>query len=130
MTFRRRIIWTSVAIAVVLTISMLSTLNAQAQAPNGTVYIESNIGHVEGQNSILAFHRDAVGHLTPIGSYPTGVTGAHPLFIVSQQALLGMPPDSNELHVLRLAADGTIAAQTDRVVIPVSPSLPQGIAAR
>jgi DNA-binding beta-propeller fold protein YncE len=52
------------------------------------------------------------------------------LYVVSQKALDIMPPDANELHVLRLAANGTIAAQTDRLVIPVAPSLPQGIAAR
>ena len=32
-----------------------------AQAPNGVVYIESNIGHVSGQNSILAFRRVSGG---------------------------------------------------------------------
>jgi DNA-binding beta-propeller fold protein YncE len=52
------------------------------------------------------------------------------LYVVSQAAVEGMPPESNALHVLRIAADGSIAAQTDRVVIPVSPSLPQGVAAR
>ena len=52
------------------------------------------------------------------------------LYVISQQAQLGMPPESNALHVLRLASNGTIAAQTDRVVIPVSPSVPQGVIAR
>ena len=52
------------------------------------------------------------------------------LYVISQQAQVGMPPESNALHVLRLAPNGTIAAQTDRVVIPVSPSVPQGVIAR
>ena len=52
------------------------------------------------------------------------------LYVISQQALVGMPPESNALHVLRIAPDGTIAAQTDRVTIPVSPSIPQGVIAK
>ncbi|HEV7401872.1 MAG TPA: hypothetical protein VGO11_03060 [Chthoniobacteraceae bacterium] len=52
------------------------------------------------------------------------------LYVVSQQAIAGMPPESNALHVLRIAHNGTIAAQTDRVVIPVTPSCPQGVIAR
>ena len=52
------------------------------------------------------------------------------LFVVGQKALDIMPPDANELHVLRIAPDGRIAAQTDRVLIPVFPSSPQGVAAR
>ncbi len=54
---------------------------ARAQAPNGTVYIESNIGHVPGQNSILAFRRDTAGHLTQFGEFRTGGTGVHPIEI-------------------------------------------------
>jgi hypothetical protein len=57
------------------------------------------------------------------------VRGAY-LYVISQQAIVGMPPESNALHVLRIAPNGTIAAQTDRVVIPVSPSCPQGVIAR
>ena len=41
-----------------------------------------------------------------------------------------MPPEANALIVLRLDADGRIAEQTDRVVIPVFPSRPQGVVAR
>jgi hypothetical protein len=52
------------------------------------------------------------------------------LYVLSQKALDIMPPEANALHVLRLAPDGRIAAQTDRVIIPVAPSLPQGVAAR
>jgi lactonase family protein with 7-bladed beta-propeller len=52
------------------------------------------------------------------------------LYVVSQKTLDFFPPDANALHVFRLAADGTIAAQTDRVVIPVTPSSPQGVIAR
>jgi DNA-binding beta-propeller fold protein YncE len=53
------------------------------------------------------------------------------LYVVTQKALDIMPPDANALHVLRInPADGTIASQTDRVVIPVSPSIPQGVIAR
>jgi hypothetical protein len=37
------------------------TIGAQAQAPHGLVYIESNNGNVAGQNSILAFKRDQNG---------------------------------------------------------------------
>lgn len=52
------------------------------------------------------------------------------LYVVSQQAVAGTPAESNAVHVLKLAADGKIAEETDRVVIPVEPSLPQGVAAR
>jgi 6-phosphogluconolactonase (cycloisomerase 2 family) len=55
------------------------TVGAQAQAPRGVVYIESNIGHVNGRNSILAYRRDDAGHLTQFGEYLTGGTGVHPL---------------------------------------------------
>lgn len=51
----------------------------RAEAPRGVVYIESNIGHVPGQNSILAFRRDTAGHLTRIGEFLTGGTGVHPI---------------------------------------------------
>jgi hypothetical protein len=50
--------------------------------------------------------------------------------VISQQAIAGMPPESNSLHVLRIAPNGTVVAQTDRVVIPVTPSCPQGVIAR
>ncbi len=56
-------------------------LSANAQAPVGSVYIESNIGHVNGQNSILAFRRTATGQLLPMGEFPTGGTGVHPQLI-------------------------------------------------
>jgi hypothetical protein len=60
---------------------------ARAQAPAGTVYIESNIGHSPGNNAILAFRRDDAGHLTPLSSFPTGGTGVHP------------PPDTTPFNV-------------------------------
>jgi hypothetical protein len=60
---------------------------ARAQAPAGVVYIESNVGHSPGNNAILAFRRDAAGHLAPLGSVPTGGTGVHP------------PPDSTPFNV-------------------------------
>jgi len=52
------------------------------------------------------------------------------LFVVGQKALDFMPQEANELHVLRIGPDGRISAQTDRVLIPVFPSIPQGVAAR
>jgi hypothetical protein len=52
------------------------------------------------------------------------------LFVVTQKSLDIMSPNANALHVLRIAPDGTIAEQTDRVVISVAPSLPQGVVAR
>ena len=52
------------------------------------------------------------------------------LYVVGQKGLDILPPEANALHVLRIASDGKIAAQTDRVVIPVSPSVPQGVVAR
>src|SRR5262249_39282826 len=39
-----------------------------------TVYTETN-NPAEGQNAVLAFHREDNGRLTPIGSFPTGGTG-------------------------------------------------------
>ena len=67
----------------------------------------------------------------PSGSFQMGLD-AHGeyLYVIGQKALDIMPPEANALHVLRLAPNGTIAAQTDRVVINVAPSLPQGVAAR
>jgi hypothetical protein len=52
------------------------------------------------------------------------------LYVVSQRGLEELPVESNALHVLKIGPDGRIAEQTDRVVIPVDPSLPQGVAAR
>ena len=52
------------------------------------------------------------------------------LYVVTQQALDFMPPEANALHALRIAPDGRIAAETDRLVIPVAPSAPQGVIAR
>ena len=79
---------------------------AGAQAPNGTVYVESNIGNVPGRNSILAFHRDAAGRLSPLGEFPTGGTGVHPIDI-SLGNLAGTlgPFDSDQNLVLNW--DGT-----------------------
>lgn len=65
-------------IFIVAVVSFALGIAADAQAPNGTVYIESNIGNVPGHNSILAFHRDAAGHLSPLGEFLTGGTGVHP----------------------------------------------------
>ncbi|MEA3213487.1 MAG: hypothetical protein QOE70_6544 [Chthoniobacter sp.] len=66
---------------ILLVVASVFTIGAEAQAPNGVVYIESNIGHVAGRNSILAFKRDKLGHLSPLGEFPTGGTGVHPLEI-------------------------------------------------
>ncbi len=68
--------------ALFLTVAVsLFTAGVSAQAPRGMVYIESNVGHVAGQNSIVAFKRDQAGHLTKVGEYRTGGTGVHPLEI-------------------------------------------------
>ncbi len=50
-----------------------------AGGPSGVVYVQSNIGDVPGQNSILAFQRNAQGKLSPLPGSPfltlgTGVT--------------------------------------------------------
>ena len=66
----------------------------------------------------------------PAGCFQLGLDSrGEYLYVISQKALDFFPPDANALHVLRLAGDGTIATQTDRVVIPVFPSAPQGIIA-
>jgi 6-phosphogluconolactonase (cycloisomerase 2 family) len=64
---------------ITLTFVFIFVASAFAQAPSGVVYIESNIGHVEGQNSVLAYRRNTVGQLDPIGEYQTGGTGVHPV---------------------------------------------------
>lgn len=52
------------------------------------------------------------------------------LYVITQKALDIMPPEACALHVLKIGSDGKIEAQTDRVVIPVSPSNPQGVVAQ
>lgn len=52
------------------------------------------------------------------------------LYVITQKTLDVFPVEANALHALKIAADGTIAAQTDRVEIPVFPSAPQGVVAR
>ena len=52
---------------------------ARAQGGRGLVYVENDIGHVEGANAILAYHRDnGRGKLRLIGIFPTRGTGVHP----------------------------------------------------
>ena len=82
-------------------------LDRQGQPPANVVYIESNIGHVPGQNSILAYRRDASGHMTQIGEYPTGGTGVHPIDI-SLNNLAGTlgPYDSDQNLILN--QEGTL----------------------
>ena len=52
------------------------------------------------------------------------------LFVITQRGFFFQTPEANALIALRLGADGLIAEQTDRVVIPVFPSRPQGVVAR
>ncbi|HEX8203360.1 MAG TPA: beta-propeller fold lactonase family protein [Isosphaeraceae bacterium] len=61
-----------------LTAIALPARPARAQAPAGTVYVMSNVGHVAGANSILGFRRDAAGRLTLFGEFATRGTGTHP----------------------------------------------------
>ena len=93
-----------VRLLTVLTFSVAFLLPAFAQAPPGTIYIESNIGHVEGQNSILAYRRDGNGHLVSIGDYPTGGTGVHALVTTLENLneTLG-PYDSDQEVILNRA---------------------------
>ena len=89
------------------------SVGAQAQAPTGTVYIESNIGHNPGHNSILAFRRDAAGHLTSIGEFNTGGTGVHPNDI-SLGNLIGTlgPYDSDQNLILNWDATQLFAVNS------------------
>jgi DNA-binding beta-propeller fold protein YncE len=70
-------------------------------APSSVVYIESNVGETPGHNSILAFRRDSAGHLTPIGEFPTGGTGVHPIEsnVTNLATTLG-PLDSDQSIIL------------------------------
>lgn len=79
---------------------------AEAQAPNGTVYIESNIGNVPGHNSILAFRRDAAGHLSRLGEFPTGGTGVHPKDITLDNLAGTLGPFDSDQNLI-LNWDGT-----------------------
>ncbi len=84
----------------------LFTVVANAHASNDMVYVESNIGHTQGQNSILAYKRDSVGHLAQFGEFLTGGTGVHPLRIdLGNQAGTIGPFDSDQNVVL--SADGS-----------------------
>ncbi len=96
------------------------TFGAQAQAPIGTVYIESNIGHVNGQNSILAFKRNATGQLTPLGSFPTGGTGVHPI-LISLGNLAGTlgPFDSDQNLIFNFDATQIFAVNSGSDTIAV-----------
>jgi len=111
------------------------TIGASAQAPHGMVYVQSNVGHVSGNNSILGFKRDAAGHLAPVGEFPTGGTGVHPLFINpgnlpgtlgpfdSDQELI-FNWDATRLFTVNSGSD-TIAVfdvQTDGQLVPVKGS--------
>ena len=84
----------------------LFAIGAEAQAPRGVVYIESNVGDVPGHNSILAFKRDDVGHLTQFGAFLTGGTGVHPkdISLANLAGTLG-PFDSDQNLILNW--DGT-----------------------
>ena len=96
------------------------TIGAKAQAPHGVVYIESNVGHVAGHNSILAFQRDAAGHLAPLGEFSTGGTGVHPLAInVGNLAGTLGPFDSDQNLVFNFDATQIYAVNSGSDTIAV-----------
>jgi 6-phosphogluconolactonase (cycloisomerase 2 family) len=119
-----------------VTVGILS-LKAYTQAPAGTVYIESNIGDQEGQNSVVAFTRDTSGVLTTLGAFPTKGTGVHPVDppatvttlnttfgpLASDQNLI-LTPDGKHLYAVNSGSD-TIAGfnvHTDGSLTPIKGS--------
>ena len=65
---------------------------------DGVVYVGSNVGSVEGMNSVLAFRRDHRGQLAALDEFPTGGTGVHPTADLTL-ANLG-PFDSDQCLIL------------------------------
>lgn len=119
-----------------LTLGILC-LEADAQAPLGTVYIESNIGDQAGQNTVVAFSRDSSGVLSTIGNFLTKGTGVHPVNpeatvgtlntslgpLASDQNLV-ITPDGKHLYAVNSGSD-TIAGfnvQTDGSLKPIKGS--------
>ena len=114
--------WFTRSLLVGLTLGALGSF-ARAQAPAGTIYIESNLGSTEGMNSVVAFTRDGSGVLTKLGEYPTKGTGVHTNFTIpipdgptlntglgpfdSDQNLL-LSPDGKRLFAVNCGSD-TIA---------------------
>ncbi|MEP6850097.1 MAG: beta-propeller fold lactonase family protein [Acidobacteriota bacterium] len=111
------------------------TIFTNAQAPHGVVYIESNVGHIAGQNAVLGYKRDAAGRLKPLGKFPTGGTGVHPIFIDLGNLAGTLGPFDSDQNII-LSSDGrrlfavnsgsdTIAVfdvQSDGDLIPVKGS--------
>jgi 6-phosphogluconolactonase (cycloisomerase 2 family) len=113
----------------------LLAAEAEAQVPNGAVYIESDVGDVPGQNSVLAFRRNSNGTLTQTGTFPTGGTGVHPIAasLGNLPATLGpfdsdqdliFNADATQLFAVNSGSD-TIAVfniNTDGSLVPVKGS--------
>lgn len=91
-----------------------------AQAPSGVVYIESNISHIPGKNSILAYQRDSTGHLTPLGEFLTGGTGVHPIesTVMNLATTLG-PLDSDQNLILNRTGTRLFAVNSGSDTIAV-----------
>ncbi len=94
------------ATLVTLIAAVAFTIDANAQAPSGVVYVESNIGHTQEHNSILAYRRDSAGHLTQLGEFPTGGTGVHPLGIDLGNLTGTLGPFDSDQNIV-LSSDGT-----------------------
>ena len=119
--------WFTHSLLAGLTLCSLAA-GARAQAPQGTVYIESNIASEPNKNSIIGYTRGADGKLTKFGEYLTKGTGVHPLTPEASVATLNttlgpfdsdqnllMTPDGKHLYAVNSGSD-TIAGfdvQTD-----------------
>lgn len=107
---------------------------ARAQAPSGTVYVESNFGLPGQENSILAFRRDGQGRLTPLAEFPTGGRGVTPTLrvgpfdtdqnLIANRAgtrLFAVNSGSNTIAVFAIRRDGAL------IHVPGSPFSSGGV---
>lgn len=95
--------------------------------PARLVYIESNIGHLNGQNSVVAFERDDLGQLSTVGAYLTGGTGVHPTeaTLFNLATTLG-PFDSDQEIIIDKAGKHLFAVNSGSDTIAVFDINPNG----
>src|ERR1043165_7853174 len=109
-------------ISLVLVTCALFVSAASAQQRKTYIYVESNIGSVDDQNSIYAFANDGRGNLTPLAGSPyltggTGVLAPGSSEINADQqvianaagtALYAVNGPSNTIAAFTINADGTL----------------------
>jgi 6-phosphogluconolactonase len=107
-----------VALSVAVALALSGVAVAAPNLNRGAVFVMTNLP--EG-NSVLAFHRNSHGTLTPAGTYPTGGLGngtepdalrSQGSLVVSDNLLFAVNAGSDEISVFRIGRDNLVLVDT------------------